>query len=410
MLTHYPTEVTYTQRRNFKTMALFIDSTQATHWTLSSDQLSERRARTTLRISERLQQGTKGRSQQDDYHDHDEESDTFDADDEAFVRVHHERRILQFIRKTGIPEKLGATAVSYFKRFFVDRSVTEYNPSVIALSALYAAGKVEEIYLTADRLVHEFDTHVNGIKSDQLNDEQLKRVAFDPSVPSGTAMRVSEDALLRTELQFLQHLQFHLVCYHGFRSLGALREVLKQKAVWSTEGGESEKDSLRAVYKGAHIWIAWRVPLTELMLTETPAVLALAAVAAASVDEGVENSDDDAVSTVVHAAVPDREDDLHPVVHQAVWTMRQAPRADADDNNESDDEAREYEAKRRRVQIDENDPMSERFGRGEDGVKRERSWSDDEQQPGDEASGDGDDVRAFGEVPGDGGSVKRRRL
>lgn len=439
-------------------MALFIDSTQATHWTIPSDKLAERRASTNTRI-----QATLAKRANVHRHDRDQadQHDMLSIDDEAAIRTYHERRILSFIRKTGLPDKVAATAVTYFKRFYVDRSVTEFNPSVIALSALYASGKVEEVYLPADRLVADFDILVNKIPRKQLEKEQQSRSDDDVineamlDAADGTAMRVSEDALLHTELAFLQRLQFHLVCYHGFRSLGALREVLKTQNTWvsvdqsdvgdknknETSSVKQENETLRRICRSAHKWLAWRLPLTELVLTETPAVIALAACAGSAADQGVEDGDDSSADSVVRAAAPGM-DGVLAGVRTALWTMREMGDDDVDVCDM--DVIKGLERKRRRWQIQENDPVSQRFRelkKGEDerrfmqdrekaaagSKKRGRGsggggWSDDDEDDVlavDIDDGDGldgiiasnNDVSALDKsVGGNRGSVKRARL
>lgn len=405
-------------------MALFIDSTQATHWTIPSEKLSERRARAVSRVSSR--------------HGSCDEDELLSIDDEACLRTFHERRMLTFIRKAGLPEKLGATAVTYFKRFYIDRSVTEYNPCVTAVSCLYAAGKVEEIYLPAQRLASDFDVVVNGISQAQVSAEQLNQREFNEEVPGELAVRVSEDKLLQWELSFLQHLQFHLVCYHGFRSLGALRETLKRKQLWVSDDEKGmmmkgECKMLKQVCKKAHLCIAWRVPLTELVVTDTPAVVAMAAVATAATDEGAEKNDEDAVTSVLGAATQERHENedevnkLQNAVLQAVWTLRNTSAHDADGDSGGMDEGyvRECEAKRRRWQVDADaEEEGEEDGEGE-GEKKKRkrrsvgsdSWSDEEGGGGGAAidsdidsDGDGEGVRRLSKAPGDGGDVKRRRM
>lgn len=45
---------------------------------------------------------------------------------------------------------------------------------------------------------------------------------FELHVADGTAMPVAADVLLQTELEFLEFLEIHLMCNHGFRSVRAL--------------------------------------------------------------------------------------------------------------------------------------------------------------------------------------------
>lgn len=345
----------------------------------------ERRARACENVqSERAHAGV----------DEADDADSLTIDEEAILRSYHEERMLRFVSSIGLPEKVGATAVLYFKRFFVDRSVTEFNPSVIALSALYAAGKVEEVYLPADRLVVDFHSVVDSVKIDLLaegSETATVGVSDQLDVANGTAMRVNADALLQTELDFLQLLQFHLVCYHGLRSVGVLREILRTARVWcDNEGADENKEKsakesevLGRVCARAHNIVARKVLLTELPLTDTPAVIALAAVATAAVDEGVETDDDNAVDAVLTAAAPKSklpDNDSGGVVsavRAAAWTIRETPNpatfnSSGNEISSTGNESmgmdrqriemlRQLEARRRRLQIRSNDPLSIEF-------------------------------------------------
>lgn len=404
-------------------MALFIDSTQATYWTIPDDKLIERRAATHARITRILQRrhltSSRGNNNNDD-------NDIPSIDDEATLRRFHEGRILRYVRRARLPDKVGLTAICYFKRFYVDRSVMEFNPSVIALSSLYAAAKVEEVYLPVTTLLCDFDMVVNGlthavaVKQPVVNKtkkDEGEGESEDIRVCKGAAVRVCEDALLQTELNFLQRLDFQLICYHALRSVGYVRQVLLglQQAgnLWSVdddndddndEKGTSVKDDdgggkiVKQVCRHANDLVIAVVPLTELILTQTPAIIALATIAIAAVDIGAEKHDDDnnnsdaiAARRVVDAAAKGMRS-VHDEVSRAVFTIRvELQRMDAQreqariartvDDDEGGGEsnsremeremeieiAAEIESRRVRWALQRHDPMSPSF-RAEDDV------------------------------------------
>lgn len=340
-------------------MALFIDSTQATYWTIPDDKLIERRAATHARVTRTFRQRQRhlvssSSSSPDNNHHHDDDDDDMPSiDDEATLRRFHEGRILRYVRRARLPDKVGLTAICYFKRFYVDRSVMEFNPSVIALSSVYAAAKVEEVYLPVTTLLCDYDMVVNGLTHaiavkqpvvDKKNDNDNESIR----VCKGAAVRVCEDALLQTELNFLQRLDFQMICYHALRSVGYVREVLlglqQASKLWPVVDGNDNEDNdndgkgpsvnddgkiVKQVCRHANDLVVAVVPLTELILTQTPAIIALATVAVAAVDVGAEKHDDninndiDATATrrVVDAAAKGMRS-VHDEVSRAVFALR----------------------------------------------------------------------------------------
>lgn len=251
-------------------MSRYSGSTQQSHWLLGASTLASRRGLIPDSPS----------------------ATSFTPSEEAILRRHHERRILRFASRMRLPETFGATAIAYFKRFFLDRSVLEHNPAVIALGSLYAASKVEEVIIPADELVKSFDTVVNGVESPG---EGLV------SSVDGTATCVPVDILLRDELPFLNLLRFHLVCFHPYRSLSVIRRTLHaaeslpllteaasptaedSSSAPAAEGAEKPSGKRptslldRLLSHASHL-ITRRALLTDLQFLETHAAIALAAV------------------------------------------------------------------------------------------------------------------------------------
>lgn len=182
--------------------------------------------------------------------------------EEDVLLQYHQRRIQHFVSRLKCPEKVSATAITYFKRFYIDHSIMDYDPAAIALSSLYAAFKVEEVYTTAEYLVQTIDQH-------------------DASEGS-LCERVHVGVVLGIELEFLQSLKFHLICFHPFRCMGILREVLRGVHGEGTEG----EDRLGRMMYRAESLLRKKVYLSDLLLTQTPGVLATAAVIAAMEDAG----------------------------------------------------------------------------------------------------------------------------
>lgn len=104
-------------------MSLFETSTQRQHWSLSWEEIRNRRVSARQVALNRLNRRV--RSEVDGIM-------PLSTEEEELLRVYHERRILRIVKSMRLPTKTAATAVTYFKRFFLTRDLMEYNPNVIA--------------------------------------------------------------------------------------------------------------------------------------------------------------------------------------------------------------------------------------------------------------------------------------
>lgn len=308
-------------------MALFLDSTQAQFWTMDEQAVASQR-RTAH------QSAVAARPTVDTAH-------MLSMHEEARIRDFHERRILRFVHQIRFPDKVAATAITYFKRYFLTRSVMDYNPSVIALCALYAAFKVEEVLMSADVLVSRVDVILNGV--DEKADIQQVPYSID-----GTAARVTSDTLLKIELPFLQQINFHLICYHPLRSLAIIRERLVLSPLFRATDDDAT-DRLGKLLNRASNVIMLRAMISDLPLSQPPGVIAVAATAVASAEmDGPSDGEllDVLVASGKHARV---------AVENAMHVLRSM--GDRPPSGETDRVAA-MEKRRRRVKNEENDPTT----------------------------------------------------
>lgn len=292
---------------------------------------------------------------------------SFSVEEEAIVRRHHERRIFRFVSRIGFPDKVAATAITYFKRFYLDRSVLDYNPSVIALSCLYASMKIEEVILSADDLVLRIDTVLNGICDPDANPAGE---AATQSVDA-TASRVTADMLLNEELPFFNMLKFHLICYHPYRSLSVLRVRVSEDGdlpdlTERTPSGEAAGESvglqakeytlLEKLFGLAVRIVNRRILLTDMPLTLSPAAIAIAAVVVSACElaemERVGGVDPELISQKLLSGM-----DVH-----VVGTIKSAiaeVKAMREGGLAPDEKVRELESRRKVLCKQENDPTSD---------------------------------------------------
>uniref|UniRef100_A0A453HBH4 Cyclin-H1-1 n=2 Tax=Aegilops tauschii subsp. strangulata TaxID=200361 RepID=A0A453HBH4_AEGTS len=99
------------------------------------------------------------------------------CEEEQVMRIFYEQKIQEVCRAFKFPHKIQATAIIYFKRFYLQWSVMEHHPKHIMLTCVYASCKVEENHVSAEELG-------KGIQQDHqiiLNNEMivLKSLDFD---------------------------------------------------------------------------------------------------------------------------------------------------------------------------------------------------------------------------------------
>ncbi|KAL4178949.1 hypothetical protein AMTRI_Chr13g84760 [Amborella trichopoda] len=97
--------------------------------------------------------------------------------EEKLMRIFYEQKIQEVCGAFGFPHKIQATAIIYFKRFYLNWSVMEHDPKHIMLTCIYTSCKVEEFHVSAEELG-------KGIQQDHeviLNNEMivLKSLGFD---------------------------------------------------------------------------------------------------------------------------------------------------------------------------------------------------------------------------------------
>ncbi|KAL3687588.1 hypothetical protein R1sor_013897 [Riccia sorocarpa] len=107
--------------------------------------------------------------------------------EEVMIRKFYEGKIQQVCAAFSFPNKIQATAILYFKRFYLNWSVMEHDPKHIMLTCIYISCKVEEFHVSAEELG--------------------KGIQQDPQV------------VLKNELTVLQGLDFELIVYAPYRSL-----------------------------------------------------------------------------------------------------------------------------------------------------------------------------------------------
>ncbi|KAK0589123.1 hypothetical protein LWI29_009961 [Acer saccharum] len=102
-------------------------------------------------------------------------------------------RLAQYVK---VRQRVVATAVTYMRRFYTRKSMTEYDPHLVAPTCLYLASKAEESTVQARLLVF----YIKKIYSDEKYRYEVKDI-------------------LEMEMKILEALNYYLVVFHPYRSL-----------------------------------------------------------------------------------------------------------------------------------------------------------------------------------------------
>ncbi|KDO65991.1 hypothetical protein CISIN_1g024567mg [Citrus sinensis] len=103
------------------------------------------------------------------------------------------RNLAQHVK---VRQRVVATAVTYMRRCYTRKSMTEYDPHLVAPTCLYLASKAEESTVQARLLVF----YIKKIYSDEKYRYEVKDI-------------------LEMEMKILEALNYYLVVFHPYRSL-----------------------------------------------------------------------------------------------------------------------------------------------------------------------------------------------
>ncbi|KAF6140150.1 hypothetical protein GIB67_028956 [Kingdonia uniflora] len=120
-------------------------------------------------------------------------------DEFKLIKMHMATYIWKLAQFVKVRQRVIATAVTYMRRVYARKSMTEYDPRLVAPACLYLASKAEESTVQARLLVFY-------IKK-QYTDEKYRFEIKD---------------ILEMEMKILEALDYYLVVYHPYRPLSQL--------------------------------------------------------------------------------------------------------------------------------------------------------------------------------------------
>jgi len=151
------------------------------------------------------------------------------------------QKIPQIGQLLGLPDKPVASAITFFKRFFLHKSILQYPPDQIMITSVYLACKAEEFHIDAEELAR-----------------QVKRDA---------------NQILNNELMVLEGVNFHLNVYHPYRPLYGFVSSLKDK---------QSQALLEKLWSGAKDLVSHSMLSGDVAFLYPPAQIALAALRVAA--------------------------------------------------------------------------------------------------------------------------------
>ncbi|KAG8062509.1 hypothetical protein GUJ93_ZPchr0003g18129 [Zizania palustris] len=162
------------------------------------------------------------------------------CEEEQLMRVFYEQKIQEVCAAFKFPHKIQATAIIYFKRFYLQWSVMEHHPKHIMLTCVYSSCKVEENHVSAEEL--------------------------------GKGIQQDHQIILNNEMIVLKSLDFDLIVYAPYRSIEGFIDDMEDFC----RAGNGAHQQLKDLRQTAISQVD-KMMLTDAPLLYTPGQLALAA-------------------------------------------------------------------------------------------------------------------------------------
>nr|VDC92282.1 unnamed protein product [Brassica rapa] len=166
-------------------------------------------------------------------------------EDFKLIKLHMSNYISKLAQHIKIRQRVVATAVTYMRRVYTRKSLTEYEPRLVAPTCLYLACKAEESVVHAKILVF----YIKKLYADEKFRYEIKDI-------------------LEMEMKVLEALNFYLVVFHPYRSLP---EYLQDSGLNDTSMTHLTWGLVNDTYK------------MDLILTHPPHLITIACIYVASV-------------------------------------------------------------------------------------------------------------------------------
>ncbi|XVE72708.1 hypothetical protein DITRI_Ditri11bG0060800 [Diplodiscus trichospermus] len=126
------------------------------------------------------------------------------------IKMHMANYILRLAQQVKVRQRVVSTAITYMRRVYTRKSMTEYDPRLVAPTCLYLASKAEESTVQARLLVF----CIKKLYSDEKYRYEIKDI-------------------LEMEMKILEALDYYLVVFHPYRTLsqGLVNDTYKMDLI-----------------------------------------------------------------------------------------------------------------------------------------------------------------------------------
>lgn len=172
---------------------LYRHSSQYRVWSFTPEQLTQRRTEVNARATAKIEQNLRAFREThpaltaEELAAIEEKAVPVSTEEELLLVSYFARMILSFAGKMNLPTEVAATAVSFFRKFYLSNSVSEISPKEVFHTALFFSCKSENYFI--------------GVES------FAKKAKSNPS------------AVLKHEFKLLESLNFTLMNHHPYKAL-----------------------------------------------------------------------------------------------------------------------------------------------------------------------------------------------
>ncbi|CAN3374045.1 hypothetical protein DIURU_001749 [Diutina rugosa] len=174
----------------------------------------------------------------------------FTLQEETSYLTYYCMMILRLSDSLKMPSQVKATAVSFFRKFYLENSVMEFHPRNVLFTCVFLAAKSENCFM-------KLEAFVNAARKSNS--------------------KLTEKDISDLEFTVLSSLKFTLLVHHPFRPLYGFFLDFQQVLIQAANPPVLTVDRLGALYDRAKRWLSDQALLTDVQFLFTPPQIALAA-------------------------------------------------------------------------------------------------------------------------------------
>ncbi|CCC68023.1 hypothetical protein NCAS_0A14650 [Naumovozyma castellii] len=171
---------------------LYRHSSQYRFWSFSKERLREKRVNTNKIAADTIYKNILDFKNQQDLTQ--EQLDVLDArtqplsvDDELKLINFYAKKVQVISQHLNLPTEIIATSISFFKKFFLENSVMQYDPKSLVHTTIFLACKAENYFISVDSFAKK--------------------------------AKPNREAILKYEFKLLESLKFSLLIHHPYKPL-----------------------------------------------------------------------------------------------------------------------------------------------------------------------------------------------